>query len=979
MSRDGLIEQNVSTNEEVRVSMRNIEFDLKGSDSGQALPDNARSVHTKSNSATLSRFGKMSAGGTIDSASADKRRKYRAFRNYNDSVKQDVDAGQSRSDQQDLQNQERQVSHEEHILPVGTHSDTPAASPKFTDTEHPTAITQHSKLKHEAASHQHEKPAPLQHERQHESPSLTKQGYASDTTERSAKPRKHHKYKELHHLVPDSKPKDISFDAFKTEADGSYSSRVELAETSANQKLRDGPISSLQADKPGKLRFLDDEVAVDSANTKDDAQAKFHQHKLTNKLSEQSKSHDRLEHNSDAPDMLPDYDNPTPLTDESTAANPLGETSAQQLQPPKQPANRKLAKAERVFDEDTGKGKCKLHFEKEAKPLGKHMKEPLPLRPVKFGVNSAIAKAHMKVFQVEHENVSVKVGHKAELAGEGVIRAGLRYRKNRPYAKVAKLEKEVAKKSANLAYQKALAEYPKLNSSILSRMWQKQKIKRQYAKQARAAQTAQTAAAKTGLATRKVLKLALAVIKSNPKLWAIVLVVGLTVFLFTSCVNLISSIGSGASGAIFATTYLAGESDIDNAALAYSEWEADLLTQIDNVQGEFPGFDEYRFNVDMIAHNPLELLAYLTAVHFNFTYPEILDALRELFDEQYQLTFTESVEIRHYEDEDGNLIPYEWRVLTTTLTARSLTEVIHGRLSPDQRQHFDLLMRTSGQRQIVGSPFEHNWLPFVTSHYGWRVHPISGARELHRGIDIGRPTGTPILAAHDGVITFAGSMGGYGNVVFISGDNGIETRYAHCDTILVTVGQQVSMGDVIATVGSTGDSTGPHLHFEILRNGQHLNPIFFAQTNSDPTADTGPIFGDPGAPIGDGTFEAMLAEATRLVGAPYVFGASGPNSFDCSGFVWWVLTRSGAADVGRTSSQGFYNMSRPVSPNDARPGDLVFFHSTFSSPNFITHIGIYLGGGQMFHTGSNPNGVEIVNITTPRWQSHFHAFGRLSG
>ena len=138
--------------------------------------------------------------------------------------------------------------------------------------------------------------------------------------------------------------------------------------------------------------------------------------------------------------------------------------------------------------------------------------------------------------------------------------------------------------------------------------------------------------------------------------------------------------------------------------------------------------------------------------------------------------------------------------------------------------------QSRGNRQHVGSPFAFNWLPFVSSHYGWRIHPISGNREFHTGVDIALPTGTEILAAHDGTVTFAGVQGGFGNLVIIY-HNGIETRYAHCDTILVSVGQWVYAGDVIATVGSTGMSTGPHLHFEVFILGRRLNPVFFAMTD----------------------------------------------------------------------------------------------------------------------------------------------------
>ena len=146
----------------------------------------------------------------------------------------------------------------------------------------------------------------------------------------------------------------------------------------------------------------------------------------------------------------------------------------------------------------------------------------------------------------------------------------------------------------------------------------------------------------------------------------------------------------------------------------------------------------------------------------------------------------------------------------------------------EQQQHHFLLMQSRGLRQIVLSPFDFYWMPFVSSHYGWRIHPITDNKQLHRGIDIGLPTGTPILAATGGTVTFAGDMGGFGLVVFIDDGDGIVTVYAHCDTLLVSTGQTVEAGDVIATVGSTGDSTGPHLHFEIIKNGRHMNPAFFA-------------------------------------------------------------------------------------------------------------------------------------------------------
>lgn len=113
----------------------------------------------------------------------------------------------------------------------------------------------------------------------------------------------------------------------------------------------------------------------------------------------------------------------------------------------------------------------------------------------------------------------------------------------------------------------------------------------------------------------------------------------------------------------------------------------------------------------------------------------------------------------------------------------------------------------------------------ITSPYGYRIHPISGVRRLHRGIDIGAAYGTDVIAAEDGVVTIAKYNGSYGNYIVINHGNGYTTLYAHNSRLLVSAGQRVSRGQVIAKVGSTGDSTGPHCHFEVSYNGALQNPL----------------------------------------------------------------------------------------------------------------------------------------------------------
>jgi murein DD-endopeptidase MepM/ murein hydrolase activator NlpD len=245
-------------------------------------------------------------------------------------------------------------------------------------------------------------------------------------------------------------------------------------------------------------------------------------------------------------------------------------------------------------------------------------------------------------------------------------------------------------------------------------------------------------------------------------------------------------------------------------------------------------------------------MAYLTAVYQNFPYGAISGDLWALFNEQYQLEFISEIEIRtrtetrtrtRTDPETGETwtetyeveVQYEWHILNVILTSQAFSTVIYPKMDDDQYEHFMLLMHSRGNRQYVGNPFGFDVLPYVTSYFGYRVHPISGAKDYHKGLDIGLPEGTEILAGIDGTVTSAAFDGGYGNCIVIKATlkdgSVIEAKYAHCHTLLADVGQNVKTGDVIATVGNTGNSTGAHLHVEVVKNGIYLNPIYFMVTN----------------------------------------------------------------------------------------------------------------------------------------------------
>ena len=121
---------------------------------------------------------------------------------------------------------------------------------------------------------------------------------------------------------------------------------------------------------------------------------------------------------------------------------------------------------------------------------------------------------------------------------------------------------------------------------------------------------------------------------------------------------------------------------------------------------------------------------------------------------------------------------------------------------------------------------------YNSSSYGWRIDPFTGQKAFHEGLDFSAEIGTPIRAAADGIVTLAEVSGGYGNMVKVDHGSGLETRYGHASKLLVKVGERVVKGQEIALVGSTGRSTGPHLHYEIRLNGDALDPRQYLQKNA---------------------------------------------------------------------------------------------------------------------------------------------------
>ena len=535
------------------------------------------------------------------------------------------------------------------------------------------------------------------------------------------------------------------------------------------------------------------------------------------------------------------------------------------------PQKRVLTK-ETVYDAARGRAVNKLHFEKVEKDPPK-----LKPHPASRPVQEAGLYLHGKIHEVEQENVGVEGGHKGEELAERqagkAIRSARRRHKLKPYRAAARAEKKSIAANAEFVYQKSLRDNPEMAQAVknpVSRLWQKQKIKREYAKAARAAgQTAQGAAGAAAKAAKNSAAAAKRAAKESQKTasfvarhWKGVLLiggVGLMLLLIMgglqSCTAMFGSAGTG----LAATSYLSEDSDMLGAEAAYSDLEADLQHELDNYESLHPGYDEYRFDLDEIGHDPYVLTSILAALHEGvFTLDDVQGDLAMLFEKQYTLTQTIETEIRYRTetrtDSEGNEyeveVPYTYYICNVKLVNNDLSHLPVSIMGEDELSMYAAYMQTLGNRP------------------------------------------------------------------------------------------------------------------DLFPTGSYPN----ASTVKEPT-----YYEIPPEALEDETFAAMIAEADKYVGYPYVWGGSSPStSFDCSGFISWVLNHSGWS-VGRQTAQGLYNICTPVTAGQAKPGDLVFFVGTYDTPG-VSHVGLYVGNSVMLHCGDP---ISYTNLNSSYWQQHLYCYGRL--
>jgi hypothetical protein len=307
----------------------------------------------------------------------------------------------------------------------------------------------------------------------------------------------------------------------------------------------------------------------------------------------------------------------------------------------------KRLKQSKLRMEKTGKrldaAKAKLAAQKPYKPPGLLKTLSRALTYEAAGV------AHKEVSKYERDNVGLEAAHSleqgAEDAGRRLTRYAKRRARTRPRRQAAKFERKHIKASADHRLREMAQENPELRKNAFKRYIQKRRLKQQYQKQAKQAakRGAAKTAEKTAGAVDKLSRTIAGLVKRHPTAAVVILLAFLLVLILQSCMSGAFTIGSGLGGGVGGTSYLAEDADINLAELRYTEWETDLLI---NAKNPPSGYDEYRYNIGNIGHNPFELLAFLTAVYDDFTFSSVEAVLRDIFTAQYTLSREATTETR---------------------------------------------------------------------------------------------------------------------------------------------------------------------------------------------------------------------------------------------------------------------------------------------------------------------------------------------
>ena len=503
-----------------------------------------------------------------------------------------------------------------------------------------------------------------------------------------------------------------------------------------------------------------------------------------------------------------------------------------------------------------------------------------PKNPGNLAADALSAKAHQSVRNADQDNNSgVEAAHFTEGSAEGAARAGSRFqygRKLRQYKKLERLEKSADKDAVDSIFAERMKSDPQAGSNFFSRWRQKQAIKKEYsAAKAGAAAAENTAAgtAKAAQGTASMTEKAFQFVQSHSHIIIGIAAVGLLVLVIAGSVSSCSVLINGGGNVVLGTSYTAEDEDLKGVETDYTKLEDKLRKQIDRIETDHPGYDEYRYNLAEIGHNPYELASLLTVEFENYTRSQVQARLQSIFEVQYELKLEEKVEIRTRKE---TRVGYRYNPITGT---------------------------------------GHTYTYQVTVQYEYKILDVT---LLNRGVD------------------------------YVARNSGLtDDQLQRYEVTLECRGNRDDLfaGIAFATPDGAG-SSGEYQDYDI-----------------------------PGEALTDEKFRKMITEAEKYLGYPYVWGGSSPStSFDCSGFVSWVINHCGNGwNVGRQTANGLMGKCDIIPKSEAKPGDLIFFQKTYNTSG-ASHVGIYVGNGMMIHCG---NPISYASIETNYWRQHYYCMGRI--